>query len=103
MITERLLANETGYNKNQIRRRRQNHWIEGLHYWKDEAGAMVYNREEIQRWQEMTRGSTSTKASAESFGTVKVGAKLNSSTYNGLKVVARRPQESESKSSEMNI
>ena len=81
MITERLLCNVTGYNKNQIRRRRQNHWIEGLHYWKDEAGAMVYNREEIQRWQEMTRGSMSTKASAGCSGKLKIKEDLSSSTY----------------------
>jgi hypothetical protein len=103
MITERKLCEVTGYNKNQIRRRRQNHWVEGVHYWRDEAGTIVYNNEEIMGWQEMTRGFMSIKANAGSSGKLKIKEDLSSSTYHGPRLVVRKPQEFESKSSEMNI
>jgi len=102
VITERKLQEVTGYNKNQIRRRRQNHWVEGVHYWRDEAGTIVYSNEEILGWQEMTRGCTTREVGAKSLGMSTVAEKQKPSLSNSLKLVVRKPQESESKSSEMN-
>lgn len=46
MVTEKTLSHLTGYTKNQIKRRRHNHWVAGVHFWRDEAGATIYALEE---------------------------------------------------------
>jgi|TARA_B110000858_G_C17607526_1_gene382948 hypothetical protein len=54
-VTEKLITEQFGYTSSQIKRRRQNHWIEGVHWYKDAANATLYDREEIRRWMESTK------------------------------------------------
>ena len=60
MLTKKGLIEATGYTDGQIKHRRERHWREGRHYIVDPAGAIVYDLEEIQRWQQASpRGTAS--------------------------------------------
>ena len=64
IVTEKKIIGLLGYTSSQIRRRRQLHWTEGRHYWKEPGGATCYNTEEIAQWM----ASTKKEEGAESFG-----------------------------------
>ena len=66
-VTEKKLSELLGYTSGQVRRRRQLHWMENVHYWRDEANCILYDVNEIETWQTKTRAvSMKSEASAES-------------------------------------
>ena len=50
MVTESKLTELMGYTRNEIKARRQLHWLEGLHYAFDPGRKILYNVEQIQLW-----------------------------------------------------
>ena len=68
-VTEAKLSDITGYTKSQIKHRRQNNWEMGVHFWKDERNATIYDLEQIEKWQRQTQqGLLSLEANAEYIG-----------------------------------
>lgn len=69
-VTEAKLSDITGYTKSQIKHRRQNNWEMGVHFWKDERNATIYDLEQIEQWQRQTQmGLITIGVNAESDGT----------------------------------
>ena len=61
-VTEAKLSDITGYTKSQIKHRRQNNWEMGVHFWKDERNATIYDLEQIEQWQRQTQQGFITNA-----------------------------------------
>lgn len=68
MLTKKGLIEATGYTDGQIKHRRERHWREGRHYIVDPAGAIVYDLEEIQRWQQASPRETASALSDTTQG-----------------------------------
>ena len=69
-VTEAKLSDITGYTKSQIKHRRQNNWEMGVHFWKDERNATIYDLEQIEKWQRQTQqGLLNLEGNAEYTGT----------------------------------
>jgi len=79
VVTERLLREAFGYTTSQIKRRRQMHWLEGVHYWRDEAGATMYSMEDIKKWTTL-QASTFAEAKSGLDGKKARGGRSKSST-----------------------